>query len=232
MKKSYLHTFWKKIRFVKVAPTKSGEMVPIHVSRMTLQHVRWWHSHIQPIVDADPSRADRYWNWILIAASSFLTGRFLARKPKGYTVGFESNGFFIPCALMQLIGKFPYLVDKQKKSVFIWYLAVAPTKALTSLDDINLKEDEVPKRLGSISLDIAVAHSFNRRLKGRTSLHADEEGGEKLMEWYKNRGMTAFPKEEKLHFGFRRLLIPSDGRYCYYTENAAMDELKEFDPYR
>jgi len=229
---SNLHTVWKKIRFVKVAPTKSGEMVPIHISKMTLHHVRWWHSHIQPVVDADSSRADRYWNWILISASSFITGRILSRRPKGFTVGFESDGFFIPCALMQLIGRFPYFIDKKKKSVFIWYLAVAPVKALSSLEGINLKADKLPKRLGAISLDIAVAHSFNRWQRGRTSLHAAKEGRDKLMQWYKERGMTAYPQEEKLHFGFRRLLIPSDGRYCFFSESSAWEELKEFNPYR
>lgn len=94
-------------------------MVPIHVSRMTLQHVRWWNSHIQPVIDKDPSRADRFWNWILIAATSIISGRFLARKPRGYTIGIESKGFFIPCALIQLIGKFPYFIDQEKKSVFV-----------------------------------------------------------------------------------------------------------------
>ncbi len=232
MKTPFLPAFLKKIAFAKVAPTKGGGMVQIHVSKMTLPHVRWWNSHIQPVIDTDPSRADRYWNWILIAATSNIAGRFFSRKPKGYTIGIESNGFFIPCALIQLMGKFPYFIDQQKKSVFVWYLSVAPEKALISLEDIKLNAEELPKRLGAISLDIAVVHSFNWRLKGRTCLHATLEGGDKLLQWYIKQGMIPYPRDEKLHFGFRRLLVPSDGRYCYFTEEAALEEKNNIDPYR
>lgn len=232
MKTSFLPAFLKKIPFAKVAPTKSGGMIQIHISKMTLQHARWWNSNIQPVIDKESLRADRHWNWILITATSMISGRFLARKPKGYTIGIESNGFFVPCALIQLIGKFPYLIDGKKKSVFVWFLSVAPEQALVSLEDVKLKAEELPKRLGSISLDIAVVEAYNRRLKGRTCLHAVEEGGDKLLNWYSKQGMSIYPKEEKLHFGFRRLLIPSDGRYCYFTEEAALKEKLNLDPYR
>jgi hypothetical protein len=232
MRKSILPRFRRKVRFVKKAPTKNGNLVPIHISKMTLKHVLWWHSNIQPIVDDDPSRADRYWNWILIAASSSLTGKLLARRPIGLTVGIETDGKFIPCALMQLIGKFPYFIDRYKKSVFVWYLAVAPTRALLSLEDVKLGAEQLPKRLGSISLDIVVTYSMNHKRRGRTSLHAAKEGGEELLSWYTSRGMLIFPDEEKLHLGFRRIFIPSDGRYCYFDEEGALKEIKEFDPYR
>lgn len=93
---------------------------------MTLQHVRWWNSHIQPVIDEDTTRADRYWNWILISATSNIAGRFFSRKPKGCTIGLEHNGYFIPCALIQLIGKFPYFIDQNKKvflfGIFQWLL--------------------------------------------------------------------------------------------------------------
>lgn len=161
---------------------------------MTLQHVRWWNSHIQPVIDEDTTRADRYWNWILISATSNIAGRFFSRKPKGCTIGLEHNRYFIPCALIQLIGKFPYFIDQKKKSVFVWYLSVAPKKALTSLEDVKLNADELPKRLGAISLDIAVIHSLNWRLKDRTALHATIEGGDQLLEWYTKQGMSVYPK--------------------------------------
>jgi hypothetical protein len=40
------------------------------------------------------------------------------------------------------------------------------------------------------------------------------------------------PDEEKLPRGPRRLLKPSDGRYCYYTVPAATEASKELDPLR
>lgn len=232
MKNSFLPFFRKKIPFVKEAPTKSGVTVPIHVSKMKLEHVRWWHSKIQPTIDEDSSRADRYWNWILIAASSTLSGKVLAKKPVGLTVGIQVDGLFVPCVMMQLIGKFPYFLNQNKKSVFIWYLSVAPDDALLSLKELNLKPDTLPKNLGSITLDIAVTYSENHRRKGRTCLHASKEGGEELLSWYQSKGMKIFPETEKLHLGLRRLFVPSDGRYCYFDENGALKEIMEFDAYR
>lgn len=71
---------------------------------------------------------------------------------------------------------------------------MAPKKALTSLEDVKLNADELPKRLGAISLDIAVIHSLNWRLKDRTALHATIEGGDQLLEWYTKQGMSVYPK--------------------------------------
>lgn len=222
----------KRLIMVNKAPNKEGDLIPIVVSEMTIDHAKWWHSHIQPKIDDNPERADQYWNWILISASSNIAGKFLSKGPAGYSVGFDLDGNFIPCGLIQLIGKFPYLIDRKKKSVFVWFLAVAPFESLTSLKDVNISADKIPKRIGSVLLDIAVIHSFNIRNKGRTSLHASIEGGEKLLRWYSSRGMEIYPKDEKLHFGIRRIIKPSDGRYCYFTENGALKEIEDFDPYR
>ena len=217
---------------VNKAPDKEGDLIPIVISEMTIQHAKWWQSQIQPVIDDNPDRADQYWKWIIISASSKLAGKVFSKRPAGYAVGFDLDGNFIPCGLIQLIGKFPYLVDRNKKSVFVWFLAVAPKESLTSLKDVNISSDKIPKRIGSILLDIAVTHSFNIRNKGRAALHASNEGGEKLLQWYSSRGMEIYPKGEKLHFGIRRLIKPSDGRYCYFTEDGAIKEIKEFAPYR
>ena len=55
----------RKVPFVQRAPTSSGEDVPIRVAKMKASHVLWWHSHVQPIIDEDPDRADNGWNWLL-----------------------------------------------------------------------------------------------------------------------------------------------------------------------
>lgn len=232
IRKYLLPYFLKKIRFVKQAPCKNGELVPIHISRMTLQHVRWWHSTIQPVIDNMPDRADRNWNWILIAASSTFFGRFLFRRPSGITIGINVDRHFVPIALMQIVGKFPYFIDRKKKSVFIWYLAVAPFQALSKINEVEIDVDRLPKRLGSIALDTAVVYSMNHLREGRTSLHAAEEGGDKLLQWYVSRGMEIYPEDKKLHVGLRRLIFPSDGRYCYFTEAGAIEEIKEFSSLR
>ncbi len=74
---------WRGVRFVSRAPTESGDFVDIRVTRMSLPHVLWWHSHVQPLIDQDPERADRDWNWLLYVPFSTLAGGVLARQPAG-----------------------------------------------------------------------------------------------------------------------------------------------------
>ena len=155
------------VSFVRRAPTKSGQDVPIHVAKMTFAHVRWWHSHVQPIIDRDPNRADYGWNWLLYVPFAEVTGRVLTRRPLGYTIGLSDpeRDRFVPCALVQLLGRVPALDDHDREGVFVWFLSTAPDEA-------------------------------------------------------------------KLPPGPRRLLKPSDGRYCYYTVPAAVEASKELDSLR
>ena len=225
---------WRGVQFAKRAPTSSGEDVPIRVAKMTASHVLWWHSHVQPIIDRDPARADNGWNWLLYVPFAEIAGTVLIRKPAGYTVGLcdEANDRFIPCALVQLLGRVPALDDHHRESAFVWFLSTAPDEALTTIEDHPISEDHIPRRLGSIALDVAVTHSLNHRRHGRTALYADERGGEVLLKWYRRRGMEVLPQDEKLPPGPRRLLKPSDGRYCYYTVPAAVEASRELDPLR
>ncbi len=100
------------------------------------------------------------------------------------------------------------------------------------LDEHPLSEDRVPKRLGTIALDVAVTHSFNHGGHGRTSLHADPKGGDRLLEWYQGKGMKVLPTDRRIPFGPRRFLRPSDGRYCYYTVKAALEASRGLDSLR
>jgi hypothetical protein len=172
---------------------------------MTAEHVLWWHSHVQPIIDRDPQRADNGWNWLLYAPFAEVAGRVLIRKPAGYTVGLidSERDRFVPCALVQLLGRVPALDDHDRESAFVWFLSTAPDEALTSIEDHPSPQDRLPRRLGSIALDVAVTHSLNKRRLGRTALYADERG-----------------------------LKPSDGRYCYYTVPAAIEASQNLDPLR
>jgi hypothetical protein len=53
------------VRFVRRAQTRSGQPVELRVTEMTLPHVQWWNAHVQPVIDRDPERPDRGWNWLL-----------------------------------------------------------------------------------------------------------------------------------------------------------------------
>ena len=225
---------WRGVPYVRRAPTKSGAEVPLHVTRMTAEHVWWWHSHVQPIIDRDPSRADNGWNWLLYFPFAEVTGRLLSREPEGYAVGITDpeKDRFIPCALVLLLERVPALDDHARDGVFVWFLSTAPDEALTTIEDHPIPEDRIPRRLGTIALDVAVTRSLNERRRGRTALYADERGGDVLLRWYRGRGMTVLPDTEELPPGPRRLLKPSDGRYCYYTVPAAVEASKSLDPLR
>jgi len=201
---------------------------------MAPSHVLWWHSHVQPFVDADEARVDNGWNWMLYAPITRLFGVVLARRPVGYTVGVadEATGRFLPIALTLLLGRDPALDDHARKSTFTWYLTTAPGSALLGIEAYGFTEARLPRRLGTIALDVAVTHSLNHRARGRVSLHADPKGGDALLGWYEKRGMTALSKDEKLPVGPRRLFAPSDGRYCYYTIPAAIAASRELDELR
>ena len=199
---------------------------------MTLDHVKWWQSEIQPVIDDLPNRADKYWNLVLIAASSSFIGKFISRKPIGITIGIKVDEHFVPEVLMQLVSKFPYFDTPNKKSSFVWYLSVAPKEALLHLKDVKLDPKDLPKRIGSIALHTALVYSMNHAFKGRVILHADDDGGDQLLDWYVARGMETFPEEADLNMGLRGIIVPNDGRYCYYSDTAALDEIKEFDSLR
>ena len=75
-------------------------------------------------------------------------------------------------------------------------------------------------------------HSLNTWGKGRVGLHADVRGGDLLLGWYQQQGMTVLPADRRLPPGPRRLVRPSDGRYCYFTAKAALEASRRLDSLR
>jgi hypothetical protein len=225
---------WTGVGFVRRAPTVGGGAVDLRVSSLTPAHARWWHSRVQPIIDQDHARADDGWNWMLYVPFTRLTGKLLDRQPMGYAVGLDGlgSGQSAPCAMTLLLGRSPALDDHGRRSTFTWYLTTAPRRALLELPEYGLDEAHLPKALGRITLDVAVTHSLNHRGHGRVGLHADEEGGDALLDWYLDRGMTILPKDTSLPPGPRRFFSPSDGRYCYYTAEAAVAASRSLDNLR
>lgn len=226
---------WTGTRFVCRAPNRGGGYVPLRVAALTPEHVLWWQAEIQPVIDRDPTRADNGWNWLLVAPFTFLAGTAITHGPAGYCVGIvdeESEDGFVPCALLTLVGRMRALDDHRKRSAFVWFLTTAPEAALRRLESPPMGRDDVPKRLGTIALDVAVTHSFNTGRRGLVALHAAPEGGERLLAWYRKQGMTALQEGKRLPRGFRRLIAPNDGRYCYFTKRAAEQASRRLDDLR
>ena len=108
----------------------------------------------------------------------------------------------------------------------------APDEALLTIQGHPITEDRIPKRLGTITLDAAVTHALNKHRRGRTALYADEAGGDVLLKWYQRQGMSVLPADERLPPSPRRWIKPSDGRYCYYTVEAALEASRALDSLR
>ena len=53
-----------------------------------------------------------------------------------------------------------------------------------------------------------------------------------LLEWYQRQGMSVLPADKRLPRSPRRLIKPSDGRYCYFTVEAALDSSRALDDLR
>ena len=223
------------LSYVDRAPTRDGRTVPLGVTRLLPEHVVWWQTNVQPVVDRDPTRADNGWNWLLYAPFTFVAGTAIAHAPAGYAVELvtgEEEGDRVPCALVLLVGRMRALDQRRKRSAFVWFLTTAPEAALRRLPETTLGRNDVPKRMGGIALDVAVTHSFNTGNRGRVGLHAAEEGGEALLAWYEKQGMARLPPHKPLPRGFRRVVAPSDGRYCYFTPRTALAASRRYDPLR
>jgi hypothetical protein len=141
---------------------------------MMLSHALWWHSHVQSIIDSDPNRVDKDWNWPIYFSFTAVVGKALSRKPFGYVIGMvtENDKHLIPCAMVILLGRFPALDKEKTYGVFTWFLSTAPAEALPTIKEYKLTRDTLPKQLGAICMDTAITHSVNNRTKGRVAAYA------------------------------------------------------------
>jgi hypothetical protein len=199
--------------------------VPVSVQELSDDHVRLWDERVQPVINQLDGRADVGWRWRRIRAVCRWAGAL--QEPAGFAVVVMNHGEAlpeVPCALVQLVARLPALDDPAENAVFLWYLADASEKALGQM----LEPPLVPKKLGTFGLDVAVSYSFRLLLRGRTSLHADPHGGERLSDWYAARGMLKYDAKEPRPSLFR----VNDGRYFYFTPEAALQWSQELDEFR
>lgn len=142
-----------------------GGFVPVAVLRMTLQHCRWWHTHVQPVIDAEVAeRADKKWVWPRLYRLTRAVS--VARSCHGLVVAAVTTTpqGLVPLAMTRLVLPWPHLPERRRRSAFVWYLTTAPRQATAAL----LPSLKLPKAVGSAALDVAVTESFNRLLQGRS----------------------------------------------------------------
>ncbi len=207
--------------FVKRAPVSEG-FTPVQVVDLSDQVLHIWDRRIQPVIRELPHRLDREWNWskmyryLPIGERIWGWGRGMA----GYAVQVQNDyGDEVPAGLVLLSLGFPALDDNREKSVFLWYLAAAPTKALRDLG-VSAK----PKLL-EILVDIALVVSKTQGYGGKIGLRAANEGGKKLLEEYQTRcNLLTLPPSAKI-----RGVRVNDGRYFYTTPQVAETQMVALD---
>jgi hypothetical protein len=220
------------LRHVSKIATRTGSLLPVRVSQMTSDHAKYWDEHVQ--VRIGHRRADKGWRWPLIRLTALLGGSALLQRPRAFVVGIESGLRFQPCIMLLLVERYPALHDRERDSVFVWYLSPAPTSYFTQ--HLHYPEEDSPREshLMAVGMDVAITHSYNCGLSGLVGLHADKSGGGALMQWYQapqKGGMSVLPKTRRLPFGLRR--VPgNDGRYFYHDESTARSASDRMDFYR
>jgi hypothetical protein len=180
----------------------------------------YWDTHIRPFTLADPSRPDQNWKWRRILARSSPFARVLGRVMRGIAVLTEgADGQNVVVA--QMACTFPYSLPISGTFLYVWYLAAAPTNAMTNLGVAN------PPGLGHVLTDSAIQISLELGFGGRTILHAAPKGGQGLVDIYVKLGFQCVPESQE---------IPNrtnDGRFFWIpTESHARSIVKLLDGWR
>lgn len=229
-----------EIKFVCSAPSQSGGRVAVDVVDLDLYMAKYWHKHIQPIINQNKSRTDCGWDWRKIYIGSTALGSAFRQSPDGLVIAINMAPKFaalVPVAMLQMANNYPHFMNHGERSSFVWYLTQAPVNVLRELKDPAsglryFTDDNIPKNLGSLALDCSIIMSLLEENDGRLGLHAAPQGGQDLIDWYEKKGMINVPASDPLPRGFRHWLKGNDGRYFCYNIDEALEAAKEADNFR
>lgn len=206
-----------KFPFVCKLPRKDRKgPIAIRIEPLTTEIAGFWHDEVQPTIrSVSPERPDADWNWVIIEAAirgfardgalGYSLTRLDCRSPKGLDTG-------VPIAVAACIGPWHHVSPPTETGVYCWYLAAAPqhTPTLSGLPQLG--------RVGEAALDTALTKAFQLGLNGRTWLHSDPRGGERLRDFYAHAGMTALDRSAKLPF-----LRNNDGNIYFHSPESALE---------
>ncbi len=214
-----------------VLSRKHRALTPLRFSIMMLEHVAFWEEHIQPAIKACPGRADGHWHWTTLRFLMPLLQHLQRRRCRALVALLPSDtGFAVPSAMLLMIERYPSVgPDASTKSVFVWYVTVAPTDRLEA---VGVGDAPWKRWLGQACIDAAIVTSQSLGENGCLWLHADPLGGDKLLRFYE-RDCRLMPLPETAVLPtLERRIMRNDGRY-FFTDALRAEELaSDFDPFR
>lgn len=181
----------------------------IQVHQGTTADAQLWHANVQPYVRR-ARRLDADWNWPVLYRSSQIFERTFRRKASLQCIDISnSEGRAVPLAIMLFSEGYPALDLCRYRSVFLWYLAAAPSAALQSMGLAHRRPALVLRAI----IDAAIQHSVQLGYQGRVGLHAMAAGKDELLRKYRDEvRMRSLGRELTLSLP-RRLKGGNDGRY-------------------
>lgn len=124
-------------KFVKSAPASDKvKTCPIRVRRITDADLRWWDKYAKPMIEIiEPTRPDATWDWWIITALDAAFAYSLRQQPECFSIVTDvptsgKKPREVICGLIQLVGRYEYLLDHSLSSVYIWYLSTTPVETL------------------------------------------------------------------------------------------------------
>lgn len=191
----------------------SKSFIDIDVRKGTVVDTKNWDALVQPhIVAARPAAPDAKWGWSWLLRRSIGTERALGRNVSLFCLDVAgNNGKAIPLGMVMLSEGYPSLDGNNDPCVYLWYLAAAPSGALTALGANSMKPSMILEAL----LDVSIQRSFELGYDGRVGLHAHKSGGDGLFVKYRDRTrMRALSNNVSISFA-RQLVGGNDGRYFW-----------------
>lgn len=187
--------------------SRSGK-VQIEIVPMTRSLIIVWRQYVQIWIDLhykhwqqglldEDVRADVGWNWLKIYRLAGLHN--VASRAPGSKSGTAlawclvisdaSSGKQFPVGMLTVVPKFSCNVNNDiRQRTFAWYLSDAPTEVYDAL------KIERIRGVATALIDTAIQSGLDLKGDGTLLLHADPEGGTKLVKFYGQKcGMMQLP---------------------------------------
>jgi hypothetical protein len=186
--------------------------IDVNIRKGNLADAEIWQQYVQVHIAQTAGRIDAGWNWPALFTRWMMSESVIGRDVSLFCLEVPGEtDRAVPLAIMLISEGYPSLDGSHENSVYLWYLASAPTMALLAMGFVHPRPCMIVEAL----LDVAIQRSYELGYDGRVGLHAAKEGGTGLFNRYRdNVRMKALLSAASLTIG-RKLKGGNDGRYFW-----------------